>query len=316
MHDQYVLLTIAGRRAVLSPFFASFAVHVMQFRTELLFVTMACLLVVDRTAADDVQQLTTPDGVAFAILGEKPETPGPTLLVFGGGRRETLLGEDVNRIGRLLASEGFLSVSVDIPCHGDDVRPGEEAGLSAWRDRIVKGDDLMGPFTANVTKVIDHLIADGYADPRRIVISGTSRGGFCALHAAAADERIRYVLAFAPVTHLPVLREFEGARENADVLKLSTIHLADRLATKAIWMVIGNDDVRVGSAECIDCALAIIEKAKGKAVPIPVELHVTATIDHRLHARRMPEYRQWGSPHDEAALWLTSEMSANEASQP
>lgn len=281
----------------------------MRFRTAFCSYVAVCLFAAHCAAADDVQQLTTPDGTRFAILGEKPPVPAPTLLVFGGGRRETLLGEDVNRIGRLLAEDGFLSVSLDIPCHGDDVRPGETAGLTAWRDRIVNGDDLMEPFTANVTEVIDHLIAEAYADPEQIVISGTSRGGFCALHAAAADERIKYVLAFAPVTHLPVLHEFEGARDSPDVLKLSTIHLADKLASKAIWMVIGNDDVRVGTPECIDCALAIMARAKGKAVPIPIELHITATIDHRLHAQRMPQYRQWGSPHDEAALWLKSEIS-------
>jgi len=280
----------------------------MRFKTPLLSLAAVCLFAPNSDAAD-VQQLTTPDGVRFALLGEKPQSPAPTLLVFGGGRSETLLGEDVNRIGRLMADDGYLSVSLDIPCHGEDVRPGEEAGLTAWRDRVVNGDDLLGPFTANVTKVLDHLIAEGYTDPHRIAISGTSRGGFCAFHAAAADERIRCVLAFAPVTHLPVLREFEGARDNPDVLKLSTIHLADKLAAKSIWMTIGNADVRVGTAECIDMYLALIERAKGKSDPIPIELHLIGTLDHRLHAKAAPQYRQFNSPHDEAAVWLRAMLA-------
>lgn len=280
----------------------------MRLRIAISTFFAVCLFSVDSDAAD-VQLLTTPDGVRFAILGEKPTSPAPTILVFGGDRRGTLLSEDVNRIGQLLAPDGYLSVSVDIPCHGDDVRPGEEAGLTAWRDRVVKGDDLLGPFTANVTKVLDHLIAKGYTDPQRIAISGTSRGGFCAFHAAAADERIRCVLAFAPVTHLPVLREFEGARENPDVLKLSTIHLADKLAPKSIWMTIGNDDVRVGTTECLDMYLALVKRAKGKSEPIPIELHLIGTIDHRLHAKAAPQYRQFNSPHDEAATWLRAMLS-------
>jgi len=282
----------------------------MSFRIAVLSLLTVSLFALDGDAADPVQLLTTPDGTRYALLGEKPKSPAPTLLVFGGDRSGTLVSEDVNRIGQLLSAEGYLSVSLDIPCHGDDVRPGEEAGLTAWRDRIVKGDDLIGPFTASVSRVLDHLIAEQYTDPQRIAISGTSRGGFCALHAAATDDRIRSVLAFAPVTHLPVLREFEGARDNPAVLKLSTIHLADKLASKSIWITIGNDDVRVGTTECIDMARALVERARGKAVPIPIELHILGSIDHRLHARAAPQYRQFNSPHDEAALWLSAMLSA------
>jgi len=259
--------------------------------------------------AADVQELTTTDGVRLAVLGEKPDSPAPTLLVFGGDRRSTLLGEDVNEIGRLLARQGFLSASLDIPCHGDDVRPGEEPGLTAWRDRIVKGEHIFTDFTRRVSQALDYLIAEGYTDPDRIVISGTSRGGFCALHAAAADERIRYVLAFAPVTHLPVLREFEGAREHPAVLALSPIRFADKLASRTIWIAIGNDDVRVGTAECIALTQAILQQAHRGADPIPIELHVLSTVDHRLHAVRKPEYKQWTSPHDDAAAWLIAVMS-------
>lgn len=259
--------------------------------------------------AADVHELTTADGTRLAVLGERPQAPAATLLVFGGARRETLLGEDVNHIGRLLAEHGFISASLDIPCHGDDVRPGEEAGLAAWRDRIVRGERIFDEFAARVSRALDYLIAEGYTDPQRIAISGTSRGGFCAFHAAAADQRIRYVLAFAPVTHLPVLREFEGAREHPDVLALSPIRFADRLAGKSIWMIIGNDDERVGTAECIALTQAILARAPRGADPIPVELHVVATIDHRLHAVRKPEYKQWTAPHEDAAAWLTATMS-------
>lgn len=263
----------------------------------------------DRSAESTVHDLTTPDGTRFAILGDKPAAPAPTLLVFGGDQKGTLLGEDVNRIGRLLAPHGFLSVSLDIPCHGADARPGEQGGLTGWRDRIVKGEHIFDEFAKRVSQTLDYLIAEKYTDPERIVISGTSRGGFCAFHAAAADERIRYVLAFAPVTHLPVLTEFEGAREHSDVLALSPIHFADKLANRTMWMVIGNDDERVGTDDCIALTQAILKHAKRSPNPIPVELHVLATIDHRLHAMRKPEYKQWTSPHDDAAAWLLAVMA-------
>jgi hypothetical protein len=41
---------------------------------------------------------------------------------------------------RLLAKRGYLSVSVDLPCHGDEVKDKERPGLAGWRDRLEKGE--------------------------------------------------------------------------------------------------------------------------------------------------------------------------------
>jgi dienelactone hydrolase len=257
-------------------------------------------------AADpEVQFLKTAEGIPFAVLGEKPAAPAPTLFVLGGDARSSLLGEDVNQIGRLLMPHGYLCVSVDVPCHGFDTREGEKpAGLEGWKNRIVNGEDLAGDFAARTSKVLDHLIAEKYTDPARVAVAGTSRGGFAALHFAAADQRVQQAIGFAPVTHLPALAEFAGAEEHPQVLAQSVIHVAGKLVGKPLLLIIGNDDARVSTADCLALGLEVVQQSKGKRNPIPVEVRLVGTSAHRLHAKPMPQYGQLCAPHAEAAAWL------------
>src|SRR5205823_13170699 len=98
-------------------------------------------------------------------------------------------------------------------------RTGEPANaLSAWRVRTEKGEDWLPAFTAKVRDVLDYLVKEGYTDPGRVAVAGTSRGGFIANHVAAADPRFRAVIAFAPVTEPMVLREFHGTSK-ADAVR-------------------------------------------------------------------------------------------------
>src|SRR5262249_3038039 len=73
-----------------------------------------------------VQSLRTSGGVGFALLGEKPTVPAPTLFVFATGAEETLTDVNFIKVGRILAGHGWLSVAVDVPCHGQDVQKGKE----------------------------------------------------------------------------------------------------------------------------------------------------------------------------------------------
>ena len=141
----------------------------------------------------------------------------------------------------------------------------------------------------------------------RVAVSGTSRGGFVALHCAAAEPRIRQVLAFAPVTNLAALAEFAGEEKNEAVLALKPIHVADKLVGKPMWIVIGNNDSRVSTDDCLALAQEVIKKSIGKVIPVPVELRLVGTIGHRLHAVPTPEFGQLCAPHDEAAAWLLAQ---------
>lgn len=256
-------------------------------------------------AALEAKFLKTDKGAPFAILGEKPAAPAPTLFVFGGDMRSSLMGEDVNHLGRMLVPHGYLCVSVDMPCHGFDVRPGETGGdLVHWKERVLKGENIVEVFDKHFSHVLDYLVSEKFTDPADVAVAGTSRGGFLAFHAAAADARVKQVVAFAPVTHLPALREFAGAEKDERVLALSPIHVADKLAGRPVWIVIGNSDARVSTSDCLELGLELVRKSKGKKNPIPVEIRLVGTIDHRLHATPKTEYGQWTAPHEDAARWL------------
>ena len=154
--------------------------------------------------------LSTPDGIRFGLVGAKQTKPAPTLLIFAGSLEQSLEDANYNGAGTVAAQHGFLLVSLDLPSHGRQKRVDERAGLDGWRDRIAKGENIVAQFVAQASSVLDFLIAQGYTDPARVAVSGTSRGGFLALHLAAADPRVHSVVAFAPVTDLLALREFAG----------------------------------------------------------------------------------------------------------
>jgi dienelactone hydrolase len=253
-------------------------------------------------AKGGVQKLQTPSGVPFGLLGQKGAAPAPTLFVFAGDIQTSLTSKDYNRIGSLLAKHGFLSVALDIPCHGANVRPGESAGtISGWRMRLEKGEDPIAPFTRRVTEVLDYLVKEGYTDPNRVAAAGTSRGGFIALHVAAAEPRIRTVVAFAPVTDLLAVREFQGMEKHAGTNALHVGHLADKLAGRSVWLCIGNNDERVDTDQAIAFTRKLVKTAAAKKLSLDVELVVAPSPGHSIHK----------TAHDEAAVWLLDRVKGD-----
>jgi len=181
-------------------------------------------------AGEGVRVERLPDGLRFAIRGDKPTSPAPTLFLFALDCEATLTDPHYNGLAVDLAADGYLGVSLDLPCHGEDTRPDEPPGLAGWRARADRNQPLIAPFVAQASAVLDHLIRDGYTDPTRVAASGTSRGAFAALHFAAADRRIRCALGFSPVTDLLALTEFQGMARDEPVRALGLCSLADELA--------------------------------------------------------------------------------------
>ena len=169
----------------------------------------------EETLNTPLQIATTPEGVRFGLLGEPGPAPAPLLLAFAANL-ETSLGTDpYNRTALQLLPKGFRCASLDLPCHGLDHRAGDPEGLKGWRARLDQGEVFVSTFAAQVSQVLDHLIGRGIADPGRVAVCGTSRGGFMAAHAMAADARIRAAALFAPVTVLPALSEFAGLENDS-----------------------------------------------------------------------------------------------------
>ncbi len=225
--------------------------------------------------------LQTDNGTRVGLFGERKDTPAPVFFVFATSVDDMARYEVYSRTGRELARQGWLYVTVDPPCHGRDAKKGEPAALAGWAHRVKNGEDLMGPFVKRCRDVLDWLIAEKFADPNRIAAGGTSRGGFCALHFAAAEPRVKAIVCVSPVTNPLVLREFAGLKAD-QTAGIDAGSLADRLAGRPIWISIGNRDERVGTDDCIATCrrLAAASRKKNPDAVCPVELIVAPSKGH------------------------------------
>jgi len=178
--------------------------------------------------------------------------------------------------GLFLARQGYLCVSLDLPCHGQDHRDGEPEGLAGWRYRVDAGEDLMRGFISRAQNVLDFLIAEKHTDPKRIAVCGTSRGGFVALQFAAVEPRIRSVVTMAPITQLTVLDEFRNMSHPKKAELLSVSRLSERLVNRGIWIAIGDQDQRVSTDAAIAFARRLSAVAVEKSMPSRVNLLVLA----------------------------------------
>ena len=143
--------------------------------------------------------------------------------------------------------------------------------------------------------IVDYLVREGYTDPKRLVASGTSRGGFLALELAAADDRFCCIAAISPVTDLLVLKEFAGLSSVPDSLVLES--RAEALAGRAVWIAIGNNDRRVSTDSAIRFSRSLVMAALAKNRIPRVDLHVVRGVPnargHLPHATAAQDAAAW-----------------------
>ncbi|MFN0166611.1 MAG: alpha/beta hydrolase family protein [Bryobacteraceae bacterium] len=256
-------------------------------RTIVLWLSVAVV-----TASTQPALFQTPEGIRYGLIGAKPAQPAPLLIVMAGSVEGTLTSP-YNDVGRILANHGFLQVALDLPSHGKDQGPDVKNSLRAWRDRLEKGEDFVTSFLARVSKVVDHLVAGRYADPKRIYVAGTSRGGFMAIHYTAYDSRVRATAAFGPVTDLLALREFEGMEYHARTRALTLARLAEMLRDRRIWVWMGTTDHRVNTQSAIDFVMRVVESAEAAGVAPRIELHLHPSEGHRTNPHSHQEAADW-----------------------
>ena len=244
---------------------------------HLLIKTIAAVLLVSviEGAEPKVLLMHTPDGIEFGIWGNtKRERPAPTLIVLATTIENTLNSVYYRRCGNQLAKRGYLCISINLPCHGDQRIDGEPEGLSGWSHRAARDSDFVAEFNNRLSKVLDHLVKEGVSDPEKIAACGTSRGGFLALHAAIHDPRVKCVAGFAPVTDLSVLHEFKSTSERQLVKEFNLINRAKDLAGRKVWIVIGDQDKRVGTNHAVQLAREISKESRKLNLTSRVTLHV------------------------------------------
>lgn len=230
----------------------------------------------DNLNAQHAKRHTISEGVEFGLWGEMTSKPAPTLFILASTIEETLDSPYFRQCGNQLGKQGYLLVSIDLPCHGKEHRSGEPEGLAGWPYRCEQGNNFVDDNNSRLSVVLDHLIKSGQTDASKVAVCGTSRGGYLALQFAAHDPRVKAVAAFAPVTDLTALREFKGQETNRLVKSLSVIHQSDKLAGRPVWIVIGDQDKRVGTDHSIDLARAITKSSLANGCKSQVDLHVIA----------------------------------------
>lgn len=241
-----------------------------------------------------VQALETRTGVRFGIWGDLPAAPSPTLFILASTIDGTLGDAYFRQAGTALGDHGYLCVSVDLPRHGKQHRDGEPGGLTGWRHRCQQGIDFVAETNKRLCQVLDHLIAGGHTDAAKVAACGTSRGGFLALQFAAHDPRVKCAAAYAPVTELTALREFRGFEEDALVRSLALHEQAENLAGRAVWIIIGDRDERVGTDHAITLARRITKAALGQGHNSRVDLHVLAeSRGHTTPAGAAAQSAEW-----------------------
>ena len=82
--------------------------------------------------------------------------------------------------------------------------------------------------------------------------------------------------AFAPVTELTALREFDGFAQRELTDRLSLKAQASKLAGRAVWVIIGDRDERVSTEEAMAFCRAVTAESLKRNVPALVDLHVVS----------------------------------------
>ena len=243
-----------------------------------LFATLNAVSGADETnQRGPVKMAATAGGVRFASLRDLPAKPLPTVFFFGGPAATSLTEPQFLEAEKALGPD-VLCVTLDAPAEGERRGPGEPLSLAAWRLRVDRGEDIILDLTTRAKAVLEHLIACHATDPARVAVFGTSRGGFMAFHFAAVEPRIGCIAAFAPVTDLRALVEFSGVT-NRQAIRAAEV---SRLANRQIYVVIGNNDQRVGTARALEFTKGIIEAAEALRQKPAIELHVVPAEGHRV----------------------------------
>ena len=207
----------------------------------------------------------------------------PALLLVFGGARSSVLGDDARFPAALhFAQEGHRVLSFDLPNHGD-LSDGYGDGIHGMCAALIAGDDPFARFVAYGRSALDACLDRGIGRSGKIFACGGSRGGYCALRLAAADQRISGVAAMAPVTDWRILSEFDAVKERPEVAALALENWAGDLAGRPVFLVIGNHDHRVGTHACVGLARRLFDleqpTIEGASA---LQLHVIAAPGHSL----------------------------------
>ena len=133
----------------------------------------------------------THNGLAYALWLPELTPPYPgVVVVHGAGSRK----ENHADFARLATANGWGALTFDLPGHGQSE------------------PEMSGEAVAAVISMVDRLAVQPGVDAGRIVVRGSSLGGFLALHAAAGAGEVAAVIAICPASEDHLARGVRSGR--------------------------------------------------------------------------------------------------------
>lgn len=224
--------------------------------------------------------------------------PLPSLFYFAISGPDSLTLDPFNQPVQFLHGKMIRVFSMTLPGHENNL-PATGA-MAIWAEEMSHGIDRVSPFLDSIQLAVDFAIREKFVDPHKMATAGLSRGGFIAAHLAARDERFRFLLGYAPLTRLTRIKEYAHLQHNPLALSFDLTHLAEKLTDRHVRLYIGNNDTRVGTRECFDFAMSVVEHKKVRSSQ--VELFITPSIGQMGHGTSPEVFRQ-------GADWITANLT-------
>ena len=174
---------------------------------------------------DAAREILKTEFITFHIK-EPPGGAKKTALFFALSASDSLNLPPFCHPVHTLLENGFRVISVTLPNHENNER--EYNIQEIWK----KNKDALRSFIKRLTAGVEEL--EKHFPPPYIAL-GISRGGFVALHLAAACKLVSTVVGFAPMVTLGDDDEFVVEK------------LCDKLKDKKISLFIGDNDTAVGT---------------------------------------------------------------------
>ncbi len=216
----------------------------------------------------------TPDITLYHIGPALDHGPLPTFFYFALSGPDSLTLDPFNQPVQFLHGKMIRVFSMTLPGHEADL-PKENA-MNLWAEDISKNINSLGEFLESVTEAVDFAVKEKFVDPEHLAVGGLSRGAFIASHVAARDDRFKYLLGFAPLTRLALIKEFAQLKNHKIVNQLDLSNLSQKLVDRHCRFYIGNRDTRVDTRSCFDFSMSIVDAAERRSPQ--VECLITPSI--------------------------------------
>ncbi|MEO6705801.1 MAG: alpha/beta fold hydrolase [Ginsengibacter sp.] len=254
---------------------------------------------------NEVRHLKTETGLEFGLWGGNGEvSPAPILFILSNTIDGTIGSEYFRQCGTKLAKQyGWLCVSLDLPYHGKFQNKNLPKELDGWANAVQRGENFVLENNLRMQEILNFLIRKKYGDPKNIAVCGTSRGGYLALQFAAFEKRVKSAAVFSPVTDLFALQEFKDIKKISSLSPFFLDNQVNELSKKRIWMVIGNNDQRVGTDQAIQLARKISSKVSTEQGKDKGEIELNVMFELKGHTT--PE-----GAKNRAFEWLLNDFRA------